>query len=187
MDDRNLAAKLGQVHGLFHRAVAAAYHIDVQILEERPVASRAIGYALAGEFLLARAADGPGVGAGGNDDGLGIIVALLALQVLDFAFQLHLFDGIIDLFCAKMLRLFRHTAYQAGAGLTLDAAGIVFNLRGDDDLSAVLLLLDDQGGQPGAACIASGGEPRRARADNNYIIDLLIHGFLLVLSFPKGY
>ena len=32
MDDRDLAAKLGQIHGLFHRAVAAAYHVDVQIL-----------------------------------------------------------------------------------------------------------------------------------------------------------
>ena len=86
-----------------------------------------------------------------------------------------------------MLRLLGHAAYQAGAGLALDAAGIVFNLCGDDDLSAVLLLLNDQSRQPGAAGIASGGEPRRARADNNYIIDLLIHGFLLVLSFPKGY
>ena len=107
--------------------------------------------------------------------------------MLDFAFQLHLFDGIVDLFCAKMLRLFRHTAYQAGARLAFDPAGIVFYLRGDDDLSAVLLLLNDQSRQPGAAGIASGGEPRRARADNDYIIDLLIHGFLLVLSFPKGY
>ena len=105
VDQSDLAAELCQVHSLFHSAVAAAYHIDVEILKEVAIAGGAVGNALAGQFLLAGAADGLGRSAGGDDDSLALILGLAALDHLDVAFQLHIHNGVKHLLSAEVVDL----------------------------------------------------------------------------------
>ena len=116
--------------------------------------------------------------AGGDDDGLAVVIALQALQVFDITLQLNVHDGVFHLLGAEMLSLFSHSADQGGAGFLVYAAGIVLNLSSDDDLAAVFILLDNQGIHSGAASVATGGESSRTRADNNDIINFFhIHTY----------
>ena len=172
VDDGHLPGELGQVHGLLHRAVAAAHHVDLKVLEEGRVAGGAEGDALAGELALVLAADGLGEGAGGDDDALGQVLALDAHQLLHLAGELHALDGVAAPLGAELLGLLGHPGDEAGAAFALHhLAGVVLDLVGDGDLSAVLALLDDEGAQAAAAGIQAGGEAGGAGAQNDHVVN----------------
>src|SRR5699024_3143442 len=138
-----------------------------EILKEVAVAGGAVGNALAGQFLLAGAADGLGRSAGGDDDSLALILGLAALDHLDVAFQLHIHNGVKHLLSAEVVDLVHHLLDQGRTGFAFHSAGIVFDLVSDDDLSAVLDLLDDQGAQTSSAGVQSGSQASRAGADDD--------------------
>ena len=74
---------------------------------------------------------------------------------------------------AELLGLLGHTGNQAAAALALNnLAGVVLDLIGDSDLTAILTFFNDQGAQTASAGIEAGGQARRASAKNNYIINL---------------
>lgn len=173
VDDRDLAGKLGQIHGLLDRTVAAADDINLVVLEEGRVARGAEGDAAAGELALVFAADGAGEGAGGDDDGLCLVLALVADDLLDLTAEVNALDDIAAALGTELRRLLAHARDQTAAALALDAlAGIVLDLVGLGDLAAVLSLFDDQGAQTGAAGVQSGRKTGRAGAENNNIINL---------------
>ena len=172
MDDGHLAGELRQIHGLFHGSIAAADHVHFKILEEGGVAGRAEGNALADELALVLAADGARERAGGDDDALGLILALYADELLHGAGELDLFDHVAHALNAEMLALLRHTRDQARAAVALDLTGIIFNFIGDGDLTAILTLFDHQGRESGAPGIEAGRQACGARAQNDNVVNL---------------
>ena len=56
-------------------------------------------------------------------------------------------------------RLGGHPGDEAGAGVPLQLAGVVVQMRGEGDLAAVLALLQQQGFQTAPARIYGGGQP----------------------------
>ena len=71
MDQVDLRAEAGEEGGLLDRRVTAADDGDGLLAEEEAVAGRAPRDAAARELLLARQAELPVAGAGGQDDVLG--------------------------------------------------------------------------------------------------------------------
>ena len=171
VNDRHLAGELREIHGLFDRGVAAADNVDLEVLKERTVARRAEGNTLADELALILAADGTRKRTGGDDDGLGLILALGADELLHVARELDTLDHVAHALHAEMLTLRGHTGDEAGAGIALDLSGIVFDFIGDGDLTAILTLLNDQGAESAAAGIETGGQTRRACAQNDNVIN----------------
>ena len=180
VDNGHLAGELGQVHGLLHGAVAAAHHVHLKVLKEGGVAGGAEGDALAGELALVLAADGLGEGAGGDDDALGLILALGPHQLLHVAAEVHALNHIGAALGAELLRLLRHTGNEAGAALALHhLARVVFNFIGDGNLAAILALFDNQGAQTAASRIEAGSQTGRAAAQNNNVVNLAHNSILL--------
>ena len=181
MDNRHLPGELGQVHGLLHGAVAAAHHVNLEILEERSVTGGAEGDTLAGELALVLTADGLGERAGSDDDALALVLALGAYQLLYVTLQLHALNHIGASLRAELLGLLGHAGDQAGAALTLhDLAGVVLNLVSNRNLAAVLALLNDEGAQAAAPGVQARGETGGAAAQDNYIVNLA-HSTILLL------
>ena len=179
MDNGNFAGEFGQVDGLFHRGVTAAYYEYFKVLEEVGIASRAEGDASADEFFFVFAADGAGMCAGSQNNGLTFVLAFCADQLFHGAFQLQIFNGIADSLGAEFCSLSGHSRDEGGAGLALQqSAGVVFDLVGDGDLTAVLTFFDDQGGQAGAACVKTCCQTGRAGTEDDHVINLAHGGFL---------
>ena len=156
---------------VIHGSIAAADHVNFQILEEGGVAGRAEGNALADELALVLAANGPGEGAGSQNNGLGFINALGANQLFNIAAQIHALDLIRHTLCAKLGSLRGHTGDKAGAALPFQLlAGVIFDFIGDGDLAAVLTLFYYKGGQSAAPGVQAGGKSCRARSQYYYVV-----------------
>ena len=165
VDNGNLPGELGQVHGFFYGSITAAYYIYFKILEECGIAGSAERNALTYKLALVLAANGPGEGAGSQNNGLGFINALGANQLFNIAAQIHALDLIRHTLCAKLGSLRGHTGDKAGAALPFQLlAGVIFDFIGDGDLAAILALLDDKGLQSGTTGIQTGSKARRACA-----------------------
>ena len=76
VDDEHAARPLGQADGLLERGVAAADDGDAAAAEEGAVARRAVGHAAVLQRLLGRQPELAGGRAGGDDDGLGGVLAV---------------------------------------------------------------------------------------------------------------
>ena len=173
MDQGDLTGELGQVHGFLNSGVAAANHEDLEVLEEVGVAGSAEGNALTNELALVLTADGPGECAGGQDDGLSLILTLVADQGLDGTLQLDFLDNIRNALCAKLGDLSSHTSDQRRTALLAQAlARIIFNFIGDSDLTAILAFLDNQRRQAAASGIKTSGQTGGAGTQDNDIVNL---------------
>ena len=191
MNDGDLAGKFGEVDGFLHRTVTAADHIHLVILKERGIAGGAEGDAATGELALILTADGAGEGTGGDNDGLGLVLALIADDLLDLAAEVNALDDIGAALSTELCRLLAHAGDQTATALTLDhLAGIVLDLVGLGDLAAVLSLFDNQCAQTGASGIQAGGESGGAGTEDDNIIDCthikcapVIFSFLIKLVY----
>ena len=147
MDDGHLSGKPGQKQSLLHRGIAAAGHKDLPTPEKRAVAGGAVGYAPAGEFLLAGAAQPAGRSAGGQNYRPGPVFAGGPRKNLDVAVQLYRLDFRVFLCRPKGFRLGQHPRRKAVAGFILQhRAGIVFHPVGQNSLSPLCSLVKNQGG-----------------------------------------
>ena len=70
MDQRDLAAEIGEENGFFHGCVATANDGNFLALEKEPIAGRAGRYAAPGEFFLIGKAKPAGFCTRGNDNSL---------------------------------------------------------------------------------------------------------------------
>ena len=86
---------------------------------------------------------------------------MVALQVFDLAIQLHVNDCIGNAVSAEFLNLLCHSCDQGRAGFFLQAAWIVFDLVGDNNLSAVFLAFNQQGVNSRTASVRSGSQTCR--------------------------
>ena len=161
VDNGYFAGELGEVHCFLNRGIAAAYYVYFKIFEEVCIAGCAVRNALAGEFFLTFAADRTRRSAGSDNQSFCIVIAVVAFQVFDLAIQLYVNDCIGNAVSAELLNLLCHSCDQGRAGFFLQAAWIVFDLVGDNDLSAVFLAFNQQGVDSGTACIRSGSQTSR--------------------------
>ena len=151
VDDGDTGGESGEKEGLLEGAVAAADDGDVFVAEEPAVAGGAIADAAAGELGLAGDAELAGGGAGGDDEGFGLVDAAVggdgegAVAEVDGGHQVHLKDG------AKALGVFLQALDELGAGEPFGKAGIVVDLPGEGHLTADLVAGKDEGAAVGAA------------------------------------
>ena len=94
MDQGNFASEFGQVHCFFNSGVTAAYYVYFEVFKEVSVTSSAVRNTFTGEFFFAWAADWAWGSASSDNNGFGVVVAVVAFQVFDFAFQFNVNDGI---------------------------------------------------------------------------------------------
>ena len=161
-------ADLGQQGDLLQGGIAAADDGDVLPLIERAVADCTEGNAVADQRFLIRQMQSAVPCTGGDDDASCFIAAGLADDGLDVT-AADACDGVHVDVCAQRQRLFQHSL---GKLVTADLlkTGIVFELRGESDLTAEGVLFQHEDGFSGAAGINRGGETGRACADDENIV-----------------
>ena len=137
VDDGDGGGEAGEEEGFFHGAVAAADHGDVLVLEERAVAGGAVGQAVAGELVFSGYAEVAVAGAGGEDDGAGLVGLLVAVgEGLGLAGEVHGDDVVGDVGGAEAFGLLAHGVDEFGA---LDSCVQAF-VCGQENYSAYRLL-----------------------------------------------
>ena len=166
--------RLGKQQRLLQCRVAAADYNHMPVLVERAVTHRAKRHAVAEELVLAGYAEQPMARAGGQNDrprredlpaAAHMKVAAAALDARD----------LLDL---DVRALLEHLPDHLVGKLTAadrQKRGVVLDLRREGHLPAEAAFLDDEHALAGAARIQSGGQPRRAAADD----DDVMHGLLL--------
>ena len=129
MHEVDLRGEAGEEEGFFAGGVAAADdgHGDVAI--EGAVAGRAGGDAVAAVVMhLTGDAEVTGRGAGSDDDGLGLIGCLAALELLDRAGEVDRVDAIPGELGAEAFGLALHVRDELVAVDAVDEAGEVLDL-----------------------------------------------------------
>src|SRR5690606_6762506 len=129
VDDRDLGGELGEEVALLDGRVAAAYHHDLAAAVEEAVAGGAGGHAAAVELVLAGHAQAARVGAGGDDQGAGVVVGLVAVhQEAALGVVREAADLVHHDARAEALRLRHHALRQLGAADGLREPGVVLDL-----------------------------------------------------------
>ena len=145
MDDRDSRGKFREEVRFLQRAVAPADDDEFLPFEEKPVAGRAGGDAMAGEAGFVFEADRNGRGAGRNDDSLGVDGLLPIDGQGEWPLcELHRCDIAGQKLGAEPSGLRPHVFHQLRAHDALGKARIVLNFGGGRELSAGLPALDEE-------------------------------------------
>src|SRR5690606_25702781 len=172
MDYGNAPADVAQEQSLFHGGVAAAHHHHVPVSEEEAVAGGAAGYAAAHQPAFGFKAEPLGLGAGGDDDGLGQVGVVAHFYLEGPLGEVHGRGVGVDEPGAEAFRLPPEAHHQFGAHDAVGEAGVVLHLGGEHKLPACLHAGDDQRFQVGAGRVQGCGQAGRAAADDYYAFDL---------------
>ena len=163
----DLGGEVGEKQGLFDRRIAAADHGHRLAAVEEAVAGGAGGDAKTLELGLALQAQPLGLGAGGDDQGLGQPHrAAVADQAERPGGQIGGDDDVLDHLGADVLGLGLHLLHQPGALDHLGEARVVFDVGGDGQLAAGGQAADQHRVQQGAGGIDGGGVAGGAGADD---------------------
>ena len=149
---------------------AAADHKDLAAGEKLAVAGRAVGNAVALIFRLARETDHARMRAGRENHTVGAEITLRCPDDKEavFLFQFRRFGE--QKFRAEIFRLAAHLGSQRLAAHRR-GAGVVHNLGGNRNLAAELFLFQNEDAVAGSRKIETGGQPRRAAADDYRVIE----------------
>ena len=172
--DGEVAHDAAEVHALVDGRVAAADDNGVLAGEEVAVAGGAVGDASTGELFLARDAELVVLAAGGDDDGLRRVLALLADDDLDLVVELQVDHGVDGKEGAGVLRLLVHEHPDVGAQDAVREAGVVLNVGGVQDLPAGGELFHDERFQLRPRGVDSGAEASGSSAYDDDIV-LCLH------------
>ena len=84
--------------------------------------------------------------ASGEDDGLGAVLALLAHELLDVAFELDGVDRVAHALATELLNLLGHTGDEGRTRFFLidDLARIILDFLGDSNLAAILAFFNQE-------------------------------------------
>ena len=170
--DRHMPGKFRQKYAFLRRRVTAAHHKDLFVRKEFSVAGGTVSNAPALVFFLAFETNRSGMRAGCQKDAKTAIIPLAGMHRLDIPEKIKAYGFCHQKFRAEALCLMLHGIRQrfaAGFGDT----GIVDHLMGNGDLSAKLFSLQNQHPILRPGQIQGGGEPRRATADNDDIIQIV--------------
>ena len=164
VDNVNLVREAGEVSALFDRDVAAADDRDRLALKEGGVADRAVADAGAGELGFAGASELAEGSAGGDDDGLGLYLALVGDDDLVSVADFDVLHGAASELSLEVLGVLAEGLSELGTG-RVNRSGPVLDFVGDVDLSARGALLKDERVEVGAASVDRGRKSGRAGAE----------------------
>ena len=194
VDDRHRIGEPREERGLLDGGVAATDDADVVAAEEESVAGCAGREPVPDEALLGLEAQHERLGAGGDDHGFGDVGGL-GIGVADPDLERAL--GEVDLGClhredrrSEAARLGPEVDHELGARDALGEPREVLDLGGQHELTAGLiarrgrLALQDDGVQVGPGGVDGGGEPRRARPDDDDFA-MFAHDAYLLLHRPN--
>ena len=173
VDQNDLFRDPGEEHSVCRRGVSPAHHRHGLALVGHPVAGGAVVDAPAHQLLLARKAQAPGPGAGGDHHGPGLEGALTGLHRLHRSGQICLVDLCQLRPGAEPLRALLHLLAQGEAVDPLFKAGIVVDLHGQGHLPAGGELLQHHHVQVRPGCVEGRGVTAGAAADDDHIVDVL--------------
>ncbi len=169
VDERDFGGEAGEEERLLHGGVAAADDGDLLAGGEEAVACGAGADAVADERLLAGQAEPAGAGAGGDDERAGVDGLLAGAEVEDVGVLREVGGdelGHLEL-RAEADGLLLHVLDELGALDALGPAGEVFDQRGDGELAAGLVALEDERLEVGARGVDGGGEAGAAGAEDD--------------------
>jgi hypothetical protein len=169
VDERDLGGEAGEEERLFHGGVAAADDGDLLAGGEEAVACGAGADAVADERLLGGQAEPAGAGSAGDDERAGVdgIFAGAEVQLIWVLAEVGGDElGHLE-FGAEADGLLLHVLDEFGALDTFGPAGEVFHQRGDGELAAGLVALEDERLEVGARGVDGGGEAGAAGAEDD--------------------
>ena len=161
---------LREEHCLLRSGKAAAHHKDLAAGEELAVTGRAVGNTVPLILRFAGEAYHTGVGAGCKYHAVGQKITLggrYTIKAVLFAEGLYLGK---HKFRAELLRLQTHALGKRFAAHGLGTRVIDY-LGGNRNLAAEFILFQNQDAIAGSRKIETGGQPRRAAADDNRVIE----------------
>ncbi len=163
----DLLGDIGQVQGLFHGGVATTDHCHFLIAVEETVTGSTGGDALAHEGFFRRQPQVAGRGAGGDDQRITGVLALIAGQNEGALLQVNLVDVVEDDLCLEALGMLAHALHQIRALQAFHITGPVIDIGGGGELTAHLHSGNQQWLEVGPCSIYSSAVASRARAQND--------------------
>src|SRR5271155_355724 len=170
VDEVGLASVASQKVGFFHRGIAAANDGDGFLTEKIAVAGCAGGNAAADQFTLAGEAQQARGGAGGNNQRLRFVGFFAGSDLERTLREVHFIYGSGFELRAESLRLLAHIFDELRPHNAVGEAGVVLDVRGERELTALLVAVNHQGLQIGARGVDCSGEPGAATADNDNVV-----------------
>ena len=182
MNERDLGGEAGEEERLFHGGVAAADHRDLLAREEEPVAGGAGRNAVTDQGLLVGQTQPSRRCAAGDDQrasqqGLAAQIHLdgLGPKTVVLLAEIDADDMPGPELSAKARCLLAHVVDEFRPLDAFGEAGKVLHQRGEGQLAAGLVAVDDEWLQVGASSIDGGGQPRASGADDDDIANVIGH------------
>src|SRR5690606_30104727 len=151
----------------FHSGIAAADNRDFLLTVEEAVTGGTGRHALALELLLGLKPQVHGRGAGGNDQSVAGVFAVVALEPKRAVVQIGFIDGVVHDAGFKTLGVLLHALHELGALNAVVVARPVVYISGGGQLAAHFDTGDQGRVQVGARGINSSGIAGRAGAKND--------------------
>ena len=167
-----MAGKFRQEYAFLRRGIAAAHHKNLLTGKEFSVTGGAVSNTPSFVFFLTFESDRSRVCAGCQQNTKAPVIPLAGMHGFDISRKVKAGGFCEYKFRTEALRLLLNSIRQrlaAGFG----NAGIVDHLMGNGDLPAKLLLLQNQHPILRAGKVKCGGQPRRATADDHYIVQIV--------------
>ena len=167
MDDGHFTGELGEKQRFFHRRIAAAHDGDFLAAEEVAVTSRARGEPVADQPALAGQPQHARRGAGGDDQGAGLIFSLGGLDPERRFSQVDAGDMAVNKLRSETLGLRAHLGHEIG---THDAVAVprpVLNEGRQHELPAGFEAFDDKRLQVAPRRIQCRRQTRGTRPDDD--------------------
>ncbi len=166
----DLAGKLGEEDGLFHRRIAATHHDNFFAAEKVAVAGGARGNAVADQLLFRFEAQQPRRSAGGDDQRLRLVASLPRSDLERSAAQVRLGHRARLELGAEARRLLAHVLDQVRPEDAVREAGEILYHRGQRELPARLVAVNDQRLQVGARSVNGRGQSGAAATDDDDVV-----------------
>ena len=169
MNERHFAGEAGEESGFFHGGIAAADDDDFLAGEKEAVAGGAGGDAVADESLLVGQAEPARGGSAGNDESTRLDDILADGQLKWALAEVGLADLAHAILGAEALGLLAHVLDQFRTLHAFGKTRKIFDQRGERELSAGVVTLQDERLEVGASAVESGSVPGAARADDDNV------------------
>ena len=175
MNDVHLLGIASQEDAFLQRRVAAADDSDDLLLEEGAITHRALRHAASLELTFTRNTQLLGLSAGGQDDKVRGVFAILGLDDLLVAAPVDGRDARRLQVDPKLDRLIGHPLGELGSSDVIKAR-VVLDRVGIQELPAGRPALEQDRFHPGTAGVQRGGETGGPTADDDHVVAaILLH------------
>ena len=168
-EDGHMTGKFRQEYTFLRRGIPTTDNKNLFSCKEFSIAGGTVGNAPALVCFLTFEPNCSGVGTGCHQDTKAAVVSLACMHRLDIPGKVKAGGFCQQKFRTEAFRLLLNGIRQ-GFAAGLGNAGIVDHLMGNSDLPAKLLFFQHQHPVFCPGQVKCGGQPRRAAADNDYII-----------------